>query len=574
MTTDEPEQPTLENGTGDAQQESNKTKRARQRLQKKKLQKKNKHKEEPTAEVKIEKDDDAEMKDLKVEVHYVGDTITTAPETASLAAAFSDVFGAFLSPEELFAEKKPELADTKADTKAVETKVSTMDEDDDLKDDDDDGKPKVSKRAQKRQNRLGIAELKQLVTRPDVVEVWDTTAADPRTLVFLKAYRNVVPVPRHWCQKRKYLQGKRGIEKPPFKLPAFIEATGIQKMREAYQAKDDEKRAKQKQRERVAPKMGRMDINYQVLHDAFFKYQTKPEMTVHGDIYYEGKEFEVSLKAKRPGALTEELREALTMDKTNPPPWLLNMQRYGPPPCYPNLRIPGINCPIPAGCSYGFAPGEWGKPPVDEHNRPLYGGNPFDPPGSETSSYEVAEQHKRWGQIEDDAVSDDEQYQNADEDADDVPDGAQTVSGIATGTGTATPRGGIDSVAVGMQTPDSSIDLRKALRTGKDTPAEEPTLYQVLPEQQAGIGAAAFGSEKTYQVQSVSSLLKEKRKDSNVDKVQVSLNPDELENMDETILKQKYAQQIQADQAADDDDDDGPRPKKSSRERRLREFKF
>jgi splicing factor 3B subunit 2 len=33
-------------------------------------------------------------------------------------------------------------------------------------------------------------------------------------------------VPRHWSQKRKYLQGKRGIEKPIFKLPDFIEATG------------------------------------------------------------------------------------------------------------------------------------------------------------------------------------------------------------------------------------------------------------------------------------------------------------------------------------------------------------
>ncbi len=42
----------------------------------------------------------------------------------------------------------------------------------------------------------------------------------------LQACRNSVPVPRHWSQKRKYLQGKRGIEKPPFKLPEFIEATG------------------------------------------------------------------------------------------------------------------------------------------------------------------------------------------------------------------------------------------------------------------------------------------------------------------------------------------------------------
>ncbi len=80
----------------------------------------------------------------------------------------------------------------------------------------------------------------------------------------MQAYRNTVPVPRHWSQKRKYLQGKRGLEKPPFKLPDFIEATGIAEMRTAYQAKEESKKMKQKQRERMAPKMGRMDIDYQV----------------------------------------------------------------------------------------------------------------------------------------------------------------------------------------------------------------------------------------------------------------------------------------------------------------------
>lgn len=54
-------------------------------------------------------------------------------------------------------------------------------------------------------------------------------------VVGVQAYRNSVPVPRHWSQKRKYLQGKRGIEKPPFVLPDFIEATGIGQMRQAYQ---------------------------------------------------------------------------------------------------------------------------------------------------------------------------------------------------------------------------------------------------------------------------------------------------------------------------------------------------
>jgi hypothetical protein len=29
---------------------------------------------------------------------------------------------------------------------------------------------------------------------------------DPKLLVYLKAYRNTVPVPRHWSQKRKFLQ--------------------------------------------------------------------------------------------------------------------------------------------------------------------------------------------------------------------------------------------------------------------------------------------------------------------------------------------------------------------------------
>lgn len=77
----------------------------------------------------------------------------------------------------------------------------------------------------------------QLVSRPDVVEMHDVTAQDPKLLVHLKGTRNSVPVPRHWCFKRKYLQGKRGIEKPPFQLPDFIKRTGIQEMREALQEK-------------------------------------------------------------------------------------------------------------------------------------------------------------------------------------------------------------------------------------------------------------------------------------------------------------------------------------------------
>lgn len=63
----------------------------------------------------------------------------------------------------------------------------------------------------------------------------------PRLRPF-QSYRNTVPVPRHWCQKRKYLQGKRGIEKTPFELPEFIAMTGIDKIRAAIEEADSLKK--------------------------------------------------------------------------------------------------------------------------------------------------------------------------------------------------------------------------------------------------------------------------------------------------------------------------------------------
>ena len=152
---------------------------------------------------------------------------------------------------------------------------------------------KLSKKKKKLLSRLSVAELKQLVQRPDVVEAHDVTSSDPRLLVYLKAYRNTVPVPRHWCSKRRYLQGKRGIEKVPFQLPEYIAETGIARIRESVLELENAKKSRQKARDRMQPKMGRIDIDFQVLHDAFFKYQTKPKMSIHGDLYYEGKEFEV-----------------------------------------------------------------------------------------------------------------------------------------------------------------------------------------------------------------------------------------------------------------------------------------
>jgi splicing factor 3B subunit 2 len=35
-------------------------------------------------------------------------------------------------------------------------------------------------------------------------------------------------------------------------------------------------------------------------------------------------------------------------------------RRYGPPPAYPRLKLPGVNCPIPSGAKWGFGDGTSG----------------------------------------------------------------------------------------------------------------------------------------------------------------------------------------------------------------------
>ncbi len=83
--------------------------------------------------------------------------------------------------------------------------------------------------------------------------------------------------------------------------------------------------------------------------------------------------FGLQVKSAKPGILSPDLREGLGMGDNTPPPWLINMQRYGPPPSYPDLKISGLNAPIPPGARFGYQPGGWGKPPVDESGEPLYG---------------------------------------------------------------------------------------------------------------------------------------------------------------------------------------------------------
>lgn len=324
----------------------------------------------------------------------LSDALSTGIITDDALEQFKNTFSKFTKPEELIgvdAEETAEESFKGKEKKSSFTEEKLGDGGSDRNSDDSDGgsrgvDTKLSKKHMKQLTRMSVAELKQRVADPDLVEAHDVTASDPEFLLYLKGHSKTVPVPKHWSQKRKYLHGGRGREKPPYQLPEFIAETGIAKIRTSLHEQDAEKKAKAKARERVRPSTGKIDIDYQVLYDAFFKYQTKPRMTGHGDLYYENKEYEYGsgVRDRKPGNLSVRLLEALGVAPgskvaLNPalfcPPWLINQQRYGPPPSYPNLKIPGLNAPIPVaqGAQFGYHAGGWGKPPVDEYGQPIYG---------------------------------------------------------------------------------------------------------------------------------------------------------------------------------------------------------
>lgn len=495
--------------------------------------------------------DSADQKDksdkLNVEIDYIADD----PELDPVTLQFSKVFDAFRAAQ--IVDNEMNQDSRKGPIKQHGDGVDLMAGDPDSEEEDKKGENenKISKKKLKKQSRLTVAELKQIVERPDLVEMHDVTSMDPKLLVLLKSTRNSVAVPRHWSYKRKYLSGKRGIEKPPFELPEFIRKTGIMEMREALQQKESEQGMKAKMRQRVRPKLGKIDIDYQKLHDAFFRYQTKPKMSRHGDIYYEGKEYETRLRELKPGELTDDLRTSLGMPLGNnaskvPPPWLIAMQRYGPPPSYPNLKIPGLNAPIPSGCSFGYHAGGWGKPPVDERGRPLYGDvfgveNPVGQYEDEKPSEQL------WGELDSDEESssddesEDESEDEGDQDGTGVPTLAEPSSAVPDGL--ETPSGTQSQVPDPIQAP-AEIELRKSQPTQKSTVdmSNPPPLYQVLQEKSVSVGKGMMGTSHVYDL---------KGKKSDQPGTEISINPEDLE-LDPAAIAAKYQHRSQSGKEKED----------------------
>ena len=395
---------------------------------------------------------------------------------------------------------------------------------------DDSNGPKLTKKERRQLNLVKVAHLKQIAPRPELVEPQDVTAQDPHFLVYLKAYPNSVPVPVHWSQKRKFLDNKKGYQKPPYVLPKFIEDTGIAQMRPTA-AEEEQKSLRKEMRERARPKLGRLEIDYSVLHDAFFVHQTKPPLSLHGEVYYECKEVEDPLKALRPGRpLSQALLSALGLAEatpSTPPPWLSAMQTFGPPPGYPHIRIPGVNAPLPPGASWGVGIGEWGRPPTDAMGKGRWGeifGAPsvVGPCGVLVDHPMHARRGQLWAQVSRGEV------EEAEEELAIVP-AAEPVQAEEAQPGVVDH---VVSLAHYANTEEAAAALAASggVGAGGVVVGGERQLYTVLGQKEAAVGAAQFGTSFVYEVPS----------EAVSEGVAVSIAADELATMDTASLKRKY----------------------------------
>ena len=334
---------------------------------KKKDKKTNKTKENNDKEylLKLLNDESKKNKNNNLKLEYQPIEETTKPENNIINSEFEKVFDLFEKKienqnkkiESLTKEKQPDIQKEKAKKDVKENPDDTSSDEDELLIPEESRKKR--KKILKEQGQSLLADLKSKAQYPEVVEPWDTNANDPELLIHFKCMPNTVPVPIHWAQNGKYLQSQRGKVRKPYKLPDYIEATGISRIRLIELPVHIS--LQQKTRRRMRPKLGRTDIDYQILYDAFFKYQTKKRLTKLGEVYYEGKETDKRMSKFKPGKLSRNLRNALGISASTIPPFVQNMQRYGPPPAYPFLKIPGVNIPDD-DTSAMATPGLWDEP--------------------------------------------------------------------------------------------------------------------------------------------------------------------------------------------------------------------
>lgn len=231
-----------------------------------------------------------------------------------------------------------------------------------------------------------------------------------------------------------------------------------------------------------------------------------------------------------------------------------------------------------SGAQWGYHPGGWGRAPVDEVGRPIWGWIEDLPPNPDQL---LIDKSHKWGLLpdaeeeEEEEMEDQMQVQESAEAEEEEPTQARLSE--------ADISRGLESVP-GIETP-SEIELRKF------RPQEPQQLYQVVQAQAASVGSAVYGSEFTYAVPppppgatasahakktggEVVNLIKSHKTAA----IDVALTPEDLE-LSEDDLRKKYASIVAQKEKEKQMPlvtrvQDAPKPDKDEKKNKKKEFKF
>jgi len=142
----------------------------------------------------------------------------------------------------------------------------------------------------------------------------------------------------------------------------------------------------------------------------------------------------------------------------------------------------------------------------------------------------------------------------------------------------------------GLATPDHLVLRKRDVGAPQPPLPEEPPkpLFQVLQQKDTKVGGAAFGSSHTYVMGEEKEEKAKKGKGEAVNliksqktkEVAITLNPSELENLTDDVLKEKYEATMAAGQTEREDVSDiiaehqKKKAKKDKKDKKYKDFKF
>lgn len=217
---------------------------------------------------------------------------------------------------------------------------------------------KYFKRPSKNRN-ISLIDLKLYSNNPNLVSRKDLNAPFPFLLVKIKSDFNIVNFPFN-SETNGEIISRSSLNQSKYVIPPNVLLANISALKK-IDFENQEKKIKKMKIGELSKAIIKINVDYQKMHDSFFKYDYEPKLSIYGEIFgnNNGKKnhdrFSLSKEKifynSENGIISNSLKKALGIEKFPngqiPFPWIKKMRKFGLPPAYSGIKIMGINKEFP-----------------------------------------------------------------------------------------------------------------------------------------------------------------------------------------------------------------------------------